>query len=89
MSNFNTAMPCTDPMVACGIDWLGVKAFAEDSINLIQNHGDVFKDMIATGFKAFTAVTGRDYATILSCLQQEKLDVDAAIAAIKLEFHLS
>lgn len=88
MSNFNTAAPCTDPMIAAGIDWLGVKAFAEDSINLIQNHGDVFKDMITTGFKAFTAITGRDYGTILVCLQQEKIDVEAAVAAIKTEFHL-
>lgn len=85
---FNASAPLTDPMVNCGIDWLGVKSFAESAINLIQNHGDVFKDMITTAFKAFTAVTGRDYAGIISCLMQEKLDVDAAIAAIKLEFHL-
>lgn len=87
-SNFNMAAPPTDQMRGAGIDWFGVKTFAEFSINLIQKHGDLFKDMICTGFKALTAVTGRDLVGILSALQQEKLDVDAVIAAIKLEFHL-
>lgn len=88
MSSFNMAAKPTDQMLVCGVDWLGVKNYALGAIDLLKNHGDVFKDMICTGFKAFTAVTGRDYVTILACLQQEKVDVDAAVAAIKQEFNL-
>ncbi len=87
-STFNMTAPITDQMRGAGIDWSGVKAYAVDAINLLQNHGDLFKGMICLGFKAFTQVTGHDYAGIIASLSEAQVDVQAVIAAIKLEFHL-
>ncbi len=85
---FNANAPLTDQMRGASIDWFNLKQYAIDSINVLQRTGDNMKSMVITGFKMAAAISGHDYGTILTCLQQEKLDLEAVIAAIKEEFHL-
>ncbi len=85
---FCTTAPLPATMKAVGLDWSGVRVYAAKSIKLIQDHGDEFLDLIDAGFKAFTAVTGRDFVGVFAAINAAQRDLQAIIAAIKLEFDL-
>lgn len=86
---FTTSAPCPPAMAAVGLDWSGVKTFAEKSIRLIQDHGAEFLDLIDAGFRAFKAVTSRDFLGIFAAMTDANRDLNAIIAAIKDEFGLT
>lgn len=83
---FSTSAPPTVEMTAVALDWTGVKTYAEKAIKLIQDHGDEFIDMIDAGFRAFKAVTGRDFAGIFTALNDAQRNLQVIIAAIRTEF---
>ena len=83
---FSTSAPVPEPMGAVGLDWTGVRAYAEKAIKLIQDHGHEFLDMIDAGFRAFKAITSRDMLGIFAALNDVTVDLQKLIAAIKDEF---
>lgn len=78
--------PATPMMAGVGLDWSGVRTFAERSIRLVRDHGPEFLDMIEAGFKAFKAITGRGFVGIFAAINDVNRDLNAIIAAIKDEF---
>lgn len=80
------AMTSTPEMAAVGLDWTGVYAFAEQAVQLVQDHGDKFLSLLRNGFKAFQAITGRDFMGIFAALNAASVDLQELIAAIKEEF---
>ncbi len=86
---FSTTAPIPAAMHKVGLDWSGVRTYAEKSIKLIQEHGDEFTDLIENGFKAFAAVTGRDFVGIFAALNAAQKDLQAIVAAIKAEFEIA
>jgi hypothetical protein len=80
--------PPTPAMASVGLDFSGVLAFARKAVKLIEDHGDEFLDLIEAGFRAFQAVTGRDFAAILTEMNNVNRDLTAIVAAIRAEFNI-
>lgn len=83
---FNAAAPPTPPMAAVGLDFSGVLTYARKAVDLIQQHGDDVLDMLAAGFRAFAAVTGRDMIGVLAALSDANRSGQVVVAAIQAEF---
>lgn len=80
------SMEANPEMEAVGLDWSGVYSFAEQAIQLVQDHGDKFLSLLRNGFKAFQAITGRDFMGIFTALNAATVDLQALVQAIKDEF---
>lgn len=85
---FSTTAPVPPMMATVGLSWEGVLDFAKKSIKLIQDQGSTFLDLIENGFKAFKAVTGRDFIGVFAAIQQAGGDLQKIIEAIKAEFNI-
>lgn len=75
-------------MAAVGLDWVGVETFARKAVKLLQEHGSEFVDMIAAGFRAFRAVTNRDFPAVFLAINEIVVDVNKLATAIREEFGL-
>lgn len=78
----------TPAMAAVGLNWSGVLTYARKAVTLLQENGDEFIDMIDAGFRAFKALTGKDYVTLFAALNDVNRNARTVIAAIKAEFDL-
>lgn len=85
-TKFSTTAPVPATMTAVSLDWSGVKVYAEKSVKLLQDHGAEFIDLIDMGFRAFKAVTARDFVGIFAAINAAQRDIQAIIAAIQAEF---
>ena len=83
---FSASAPPTPVMQSVGLDFTGVLAFARKCVKLIEEHGDEFLDLIESGFRAFQAVTGRDFAAILAEIGNVNRSLTKIVDAIKAEF---
>ena len=82
------ALPPTPEMVAAGFGFPDLIDFAQKAVDLLQAHGDEVVDILRTGFKLWTAISGRDLMGIMTELNNVVVDVQALIAAIRQEFGL-
>lgn len=90
MSDVNNPVTGATPVMASvGLNFGSVTAFARKAVKLLQEHGDDFLDLVDSGFRAFKAVTGRDYATLFVALNDVNRNAQTIVAAIRAEFGLS
>lgn len=78
--------PPTPAMGAVGLSFSGVLEFAKKSVKLLQDHGDEVIGLVDAGFRAFKAVTGKDFATLFLALNDANRNAQAIIDAVKAEF---
>lgn len=83
------AGPPTPAMALHGVDWFGVKTYAQKAIKLIQNNGDKFLDMLELGFKGIAALTQRDLSGLLQLFSEGSAKLDEIVQAIRDEFGLN
>lgn len=83
---FATSAPPTAEMQAVGMSFLDVQEFAQHLLTLLQTQGQTVLDIVATGVRLIKAVTTRDMLGIFTELSKASVDIQALIAAIKLEF---
>jgi hypothetical protein len=81
-------MPPTDQMVAAGFGFPDLIDYAQKAVDLLQAHGDEVVDLLRTGFRLWTAISGRDLMGIMLELNKATVDVQKLIAAIRNEFGL-
>ena len=80
----------TPAMAKAGISFDSVADYAKKSLDLLENHqvGELTLAVIDAGFRAYMALSTKDYITLLSALNDVNKDVQSIIAAIKAEFGL-
>lgn len=79
----------TPAMAAVGLSFGSVLDYARRAVRLLQEHGDEFLDLVDAGFRAFKALTGRDYATLFNALNDVNRNARTVIDAIRAEFAIA
>lgn len=76
----------TPQMAKMGISFLSIEGYAKKALDLLRAHGDDFIGVVDAGFRAFMALTTRDFPTLFAALNDANKNADSLIAAIKAEF---
>lgn len=79
----------TPMMAAAGLSFGDVEVFARKSVKLLRENGDTFLDMIEGCFKAYRALTGRNFIGVFAAINETHGNVVKLIDAINAEFGFS
>lgn len=71
------------------LQFFDVSGAAQHILNLLRDEGETGLDAVRAGISLIRSLTGKDLAGIFAALDQERTDVAAIIAAVKVEFSLN
>lgn len=86
--NALASAPPTQAMQQVGLSFIDVIGYAKKSVQLLQEHGDEFIGMIDAGFRAFQAITGRNYPALFDALNDVNRNTRSVIDAIRQTFNI-
>jgi len=78
--------PPTVAMTSVGLSFSGVIEFAKKAVELLQEKGDDVIGMLDAGFRAFAAVSSRDFTALFAALNDVNRTAQSIIDAIKETF---
>ncbi len=74
---------------AVGFSFVDATELAQHVVNLLETQGETALSIVTGILKLIKAVGVKDMASVFAVLAQERVDVTALIAAVKVEFGLS
>lgn len=80
--------PPTQAMQAVGLSFVDVIGYARKAVQLLQDHGDEFIDLVDAGFRAIKAVSGKDFPALFVALNDVNRNAQTIIDAIKQTFNI-
>lgn len=79
-------MTATPQMAKVGLTFASIEDYARKAVDLLKAHGDDVLGLVDAGFRAFMALSTRDFPTLLAALNDVNKNATTVYTAIVAEF---
>lgn len=78
----------TPQMAKVGLSFTSIEGYAKNALQLLKDHGDDVLAVVDAGFRAFMALSTKDYPTLFAALNDANKSAETIYNAVKTQFNL-